>query len=80
MSLSESAGLWKELTQTLKVRGFQLFNTDGNAQISKAKIDERLASMARCFDRNGDGALWMEDRLYRHWSRHGDDDEDKGKR
>jgi len=36
--------------------------------------------MARCFDRNGNGALWMEDRLYRHWSRHGDDDEDKGKR
>lgn len=80
MSLSESAGLWKELTQTLKIRGFQFLNTDGNAQISKAKIDERLASMARCFDRNGDGALWMEDRLYPRCSRHSDDDKDKGKR
>ena len=80
LSLSEFACLWMELTQPLKIRGFQFLNTDGNAQISKAKIDERLAGMVRRFDRNGDGALWMEDRLYRHWSRHSDDDDDKGKR
>ena len=79
LSLSEFAGLWTELTQPHKIRGFQFLNTDGNAQISKAKIDERLAGMVRHFDRNGDGALWMEDRLYRHWSRHSDDDDDKGK-
>tara|TARA_B110000438_G_scaffold13016_1_gene12612 strand:+ start:248 stop:547 length:300 start_codon:yes stop_codon:yes gene_type:complete len=80
LSLSEFACLWTELTQPLKICGFQFLNTDGNAQISKAKMDERLAGMVRRFDRNGDGALWMEDRLYRHWSRHSDDDDDKGKR
>ena len=80
LPLSEFAGLWTELTQPHKIRGFQFLNTDGSAQISKAKIDERLAGMVRRFDHNGDGALWMEDRLYRHWSRHSDDDDDKGKR
>ena len=80
LSLSEFAGLWTELTQPLKIRGFQFLDTDGDAKISKAEIDERLAGMVRRFDRNGDGTLSMEDRRYRHWSRQSDDDDDKGKR
>jgi Ca2+-binding EF-hand superfamily protein len=80
LSLSEFAGLWTELTQPLKIRGFQFLDTDGDAKISKAEIDERLASMVRHFDRNGNGTLSMEDRRYRHWSRQSDDDDDKGKR
>jgi hypothetical protein len=68
LSLSEFTGLWTELTQLLKIRGFQFLDTDGDAKISKAKIDERLAGMVRRFDRNGDGALSMEvvDPVTRH--------------
>ena len=75
LSLAEFEGLWAELTQPMKVRGFQMLDTDGDAQISKAEIDQRLANLVRRFDRNRDGALSMEDRR-RWYKRHYRDDDD----
>lgn len=84
LSLVEFSGLWTELTEPLRVRGFQFLDADGNGQITKVEIDKRLAGVVQRFDRNGDGALSMEDRGHRYGWRHhdddDDDDDDKGRR
>ena len=76
LTLQEFTGLWSEMTEPLKVRGFQFLDSDGNGKISKSEIDQRLAGIVKRFDRNGDGALSMEDRRRWHRSHHHDDDDD----
>lgn len=79
LSLEEFDGLWGELTQPLKIRAFQFLDTNGDAKISKSEIDGRLSKLVKRFDRNGDGALSMDDRRRHYWSRHHDDDDDDKK-
>ena len=80
LNLQEFTGLWSEMTEPLKVRGFQFLDSDGNGKISKAEIDQRLAGIVKRFDRNCDGASSMEDRHHWHWSHdHNDDDDDDSK-
>lgn len=67
LSLQEFSGLWSELTKPLEVRGFQMLDTNGDGKISKSEIDQRLANVVKRFDRNGDGALSMEDRRRWQW-------------
>ena len=76
LTLQEFTGLWNEMTEPLKVRGFQLLDSDGNGKISKAEIDQRLAGIVKRFDRYCDGALSMEDRRRWHWSHDHDDEDD----
>ena len=76
LNLQEFTGLWSEMTEPLKVRGFQFLDSDGNGKKSKAEFDQRLAGIVKRFDRNGDGALSMEDRRRWHRSHHHDDDDD----
>ncbi len=76
LNLQEFTGLWSEMTEPLRVRGSQFFDSDSNDKISKAEIDQRLAEIVKRFDRDGDGALSMEDRHRCHWSHDHDDDDD----
>jgi hypothetical protein len=39
LSLSEFTGLWTELTQLLKIRGFQFLDTDGDGALSMEVVD-----------------------------------------
>ncbi len=81
LSLEEFSGLWTELTEPLRIRGFQFLDADANGQIAKVEIDQRLAGIVERFDRNGDGALSMEDRRHKHgWRHHNDDDDDDSSR
>ena len=76
LNLQEFTGLWSEMTEPLKVRGFQFLDSDGNGKKSKAEIDQRLAGIVKRFDRNGDGVLLIEDRRLSHRSHNHDDDDD----
>jgi hypothetical protein len=64
------------MTEPLKVRGFQFFDSDSKDKISKAEIDQRLAGFVKRFDRDGDGVLSIEDRRLWHRSLDHDDDDD----
>ena len=64
------------MTESLKVRGFQIFDSDSNGKISKAEINQRLAGIVKRFDRNGDGVFLIEDRRLWHRSHDHDDDDD----
>ena len=75
-TLQEFTGLWNQMTEPLKVRGFQILDSDGNGKISKAEIDQRLARIVKRFDRDGDGVLSIEDRRLWHRSLDHDDDDD----
>lgn len=76
VTLQEFTGLWSEMTEPLKVRGFQFLDSDGNGKISMAEIGQRLTRIVKRFDRNCDGALSMEDLHRWHWSHDLDDDDD----
>ena len=76
LNLQELTGLWSDMTEPLKVRGFQFFDSDSNDKISKAEIDQRLAGFVKRFDRDGDGVLSIEDRRLWHRSLDHDDDDD----
>ena len=66
-----------ELTEPLRIRCFQFLDADANGQITKAELDRRRAGIVERFDRNGDGALSMDDRRRKHgWRHHEDDDDD----
>ena len=75
LNLQELTGLWSDMTEPLKVRGFQFFDSDSNDKISKAEIDQRLAGFVKRFDRDGDGVLSIEDRRLWHRSLDHDDDD-----
>ena len=62
-------------------KGFEFLDSDANGQIIKAAIDQRCVGIVERFDRNGDGALSMDDRRRKHGSRHHDDydDDDSGR-
>ena len=76
LSLAEFSGPWMELTEPKSIVGFQFLGADANGQITKAEIDQRLAGIVERFDRNGDGALSMDDRRAKNGWRHHDDDDD----
>ncbi len=76
LSLGEFSGLWMGLTEPLRIRGFEFFDSDANGQIIKAASDQRCVGIVERFDRNGDGALSMDDRRRKHGSRHHDDYDD----
>lgn len=62
LSLDEFQALWADLTRPAMVRAFQFMDPDGDASITKAEVDERFGRLVQRFDRNGDGALSLEDR------------------
>lgn len=70
---------WEQRRQMM-VRAFQFLDSDGDGEITEAELSERTDGLVARMDRNGDGALSMEDRRgrgERHgwWGRGGDDDE-----
>ena len=71
LSLDEFTALWADLTRPVTVRAFQFMDPNGDGSITKAEVDERFGRLVQRFDRNGDGALSMEDRGGRG-GRHGD--------
>lgn len=62
LSLEEFAALWADLTRPAMVRAFQFMDPNGDGSVTKAEVDERFGRLVQRFDRNGDGALSMEDR------------------
>lgn len=69
LSLAEFNALWADITRPASVRAFQFLDTDGDAAVTKAEVDERFGRLVQRFDRNGDGALSLQDRGER--GRHG---------
>ena len=62
LSLDEFNALWADVTRPAAVRAFQFMDPNGDASVTKAEVDERTSRLVQRFDRNGDGALSMQDR------------------
>ncbi|MFP1631297.1 EF-hand domain-containing protein [Zhengella sp. ZM62] len=62
LSIEEFDTLYREFTRSRMVDAFQRLDDDGDGQITRAELDARLANVVKFMDRNGDGALSMEDR------------------
>ncbi len=70
LSLSEFEALWAEITKPMAVRTFQFLDPNGDAEISKAELNDRFGNIVAHFDRNHDGMLSPADHM-RHGSRDG---------
>ena len=64
LSLEEFTALWADLTRPVAVRAFQFLDPDGDAGVSRDELNERFSRVVARFDRNGDGALSVEDRRH----------------
>ena len=62
LSLDEFAALWADVTRPAAVRAFQFMDPNGDGGVTKAEVDEKTSRLVQRFDRNGDGALSMQDR------------------
>ena len=62
MSLDEFGALWADITRPAAVRAFQFMDPNGDGSVTKAEVDEKTSRLVQRFDRNGDGALSMQDR------------------
>lgn len=79
LSLDEFTVLFADLTRPIAVRAFQFMDPDGDAAVTKSELDERFSRVVARFDRNGDGALSVEDRRFGGSGR-GDGPDDPGRR
>lgn len=78
LSLAEFGALWADITRPAAVRAFQFLDTDGDAAVTKAEVDERFGRVVQRFDRNGDGALSPQDRGPRDRGPHDRGPHDRG--
>ncbi len=62
LSIEEFDTAYRDLTRSKMVRAFQRLDVDGDGIISADEMDNRFGSFVEKMDRNGDGALSMEDR------------------
>ena len=62
LSLDEFNALWADVTRPAAVRAFQFMDPNGDASVTKAEVEERTSRLVQRFDRNGDGALSLQDR------------------
>ena len=62
LSLDEFNALWADVTRPAAVRAFQFMDPNGDASVTKAEVEERTGRLVQRFDRNGDGALSLQDR------------------
>ncbi|HEY9038858.1 MAG TPA: hypothetical protein VIN05_07935 [Roseovarius sp.] len=62
LSIEEFDTAYRDLTRLKMVRAFQRLDADGDGIISADEMDNRFGSFVERMDRNGDGALSMEDR------------------
>lgn len=62
LSIEEFDTLYREMTRLQMVRAFQRLDTDGDGVISPAEMDARFGHIVQRMDRNGDGALSIQDR------------------
>ena len=61
LSLEEFQNLWLKARHQQMVREFQMFDRDGNAQVTLDEYKQPLANMVANHDRNGDGFLSRDD-------------------
>lgn len=73
LSLDEFQALWLKARREEMVRSFQFLDRDGNGQVTLDEYKDPFAGIVAARDRNGDGALSLDDRPQRGegW-RHGD--------
>jgi EF hand len=71
LSLSEFEALWAEITKPMAVRTFQFLDPNGDAEISKAELDDHFANMVARLDQNHDGMLSPADRPHHRGPRDG---------
>ncbi len=62
LSIDEFDTAYRDLTRSKMVRAFQRLDADGDGSISAAEMDAQIGTLVERMDRNGDGALSMEDR------------------
>ncbi len=62
MSLDEFGPAFFERMRPAMVDAFQAFDEDGDASISGAELEERFGDVVSRLDRDGDGAISLQDR------------------
>ncbi|MEM7694500.1 MAG: hypothetical protein AAF318_08610 [Pseudomonadota bacterium] len=62
LTLEEFQAVWAELSRRRMVRAFQRLDTDGDASLTTAELDERFGNIVERLDRNDDGVLSRADR------------------
>lgn len=87
VTLAEFQEIWLAESNGRIVRAFQRFDRDGDLKVTRAEVDRVFASLVDRMDRNGDGALSIQDRPQRgegmrgegrrgpRWMHRGDDGE-----
>jgi len=61
LNIDEFDTIYRALTRSRMVDMFQNFDEDGDGVISTAELDDRVNSVIKRMDRNGDGTLTPED-------------------
>lgn len=62
VDLAEFEVIFRERTRPFMVDAFQMLDDDGDGKVTDAELSERFGAVVARFDRNGDGALSLEDR------------------
>lgn len=62
LAIEEFDVIYRALTRSRMVDAFQDLDEDGDGVVSPAEMDDRFGSIVERMDRNGDGALGVEDR------------------
>ena len=62
VDLAEFEVIFRERTRPLMVDAFQMLDDDGDGKVTDAELSERFGAVVARLDRNGDGALSLEDR------------------
>ena len=75
LTVDEFEGLFTEVARPMMVRAYQRLDPDGDAMVTAAEFERAFANIVKRHDRNGDGALSMDDWRRGH-RRHWDDDRD----
>jgi len=77
LTLKEFEGLWLERMRERMVDHFQRLDADGDGVVTKEEFGAPMAFIVVLSDRNGDGALSLDD-MGRGWNkRHGSTERDK---
>lgn len=73
INLAEFEGIWLEHMRPMMVDRFQMVDEDGDGEITNVEVDAKLFRMMHWMDKNGDGAVSLDEIM--HGKRYHDDDD-----